>query len=744
VASVGPIQVMTRIGGTPGAPPTLLPGQLAYNQPDVTDPTVPGDILYIGDGLNVTELVGRDRQVELWGDQTITGQKTIDISDLKITGGEANDFLTTDGQGNLAFSNVVPGGGLTQVTTDGVTLSGLGTSASPLSVVPETVAVATDGTTIIGTGTATSPLQAVIPAHVASFNTRTGAVVLTLGDITGAGGAPLASPDFTGIPTGPTPTAGTSTSQLATTAFVTAAIGAIPSGVASFNGRTGIVTLALTDVTGVGGAPLASPALTGTPTAPTPTAGNSSASIATTAFVAGAIAAIPVGVTSFNTRTGAVSLTLGDVTGVGGAPLASPAFTGTPTVPTASAGTNTTQAASTAFVTAAVAASVTGVTAGTGLTGGGTSGNVTLALATPVSVADGGTAATTPAGALSSLGAAPLASPALTGTPTAPTASAGTDNTQIATTAFVTTAISGITAGVTSFNTRTGTVTLELSDITGAGGAPLASPSLTGTPTAPTAAAGTNSTQIATTAFIGTALGSYLPLSGGTLSGNLTMGSGAVITTVSGTTLTLAATAAGVSVTGGGINISGGGVNATNGFFSSGGNITLTGGGNIIVGAAGVAGGGLVIQSAGGSLNLYDSNGGTFFWSDNSQNGTRVWSNANNFGVFQMDLSGNLVITGSLTQGSDEAHKTNIAPLRDGIDLIRRLIPKSFSWKSNPEKTNWGFVAQDVEGVIPAAVSRAPAGGGEVRMGLDITAILAALTLAVQQLDERLSAALGA
>lgn len=41
------------------------------------------------------------------------------------------------------------------------------------------------------------------------------------------------------------------------------------------------------------------------------------------------------------------------------APLASPALTGTPTVPTAAGGTNTTQAASTAFVTAAVAASVT-------------------------------------------------------------------------------------------------------------------------------------------------------------------------------------------------------------------------------------------------------------------------------------------------------------------------------------------------------------------------------------------------
>jgi hypothetical protein len=51
--------------------------------------------------------------------------------------------------------------------------------------------------------------------------------------------------------------------------------------------------------------------------------------------------------------------------------------------------------------------------------------------------------------------------------------------------------------------------------------APLASPALTGTPTAPTASNGTNTTQIATTAFVQTALGSYLPLAGGTLTGAL-------------------------------------------------------------------------------------------------------------------------------------------------------------------------------------------------------------------------------
>ena len=46
---------------------------------------------------------------------------------------------------------------------------------------------------------------------------------------------------------------------------------------------------------------------------------------------------------------------------LGAAPLASPTFTGTPAAPTAAGGTNTTQLATTAFVTSAVASAVTGV-----------------------------------------------------------------------------------------------------------------------------------------------------------------------------------------------------------------------------------------------------------------------------------------------------------------------------------------------------------------------------------------------
>jgi hypothetical protein len=114
------------------------------------------------------------------------------------------------------------------------------------------------------------------------------------------------------------------------------------------------------------------------------------------------------------------------------APLASPALTGAPTAPTATAGTNTTQLATTAFVQAAVS-------------GGGTSaasetvaGIVELATATETTAGIDDTRAVHPAGLKVELDKkAPLASPALTGTPTAPTATTGTSSTQLATTAFV-------------------------------------------------------------------------------------------------------------------------------------------------------------------------------------------------------------------------------------------------------------------------------------------------------------------
>jgi hypothetical protein len=139
--------------------------------------------------------------------------------------------------------------------------------------------------------------------------------------------APLASPALTGTPTAPTAAPATNTTQIATTAFVQAALSGAGMGDMSKsvydttnNGKVDVAETAeavpwtgvtgkpstfapathahvTSDITGLDAAlaakaPLASPALTGTPTAPTAAGGTNSTQLATTAFVAAAITAV--------------------------------------------------------------------------------------------------------------------------------------------------------------------------------------------------------------------------------------------------------------------------------------------------------------------------------------------------------------------------------------------------------------------------------------------------------------------
>lgn len=99
-------------------------------------------------------------------------------------------------------------------------------------------------------------------------------------------------------------------------------------------------------------ADLASPALTGTPVAPTAAAGTNTTQIATTAFVQGAVTAAKVDT----------------------------ALTGTPTAPTAAVNTNTTQVATTAFVVAQIADDAPTKT------GGGASGTWDIEAATVTTI----------------------------------------------------------------------------------------------------------------------------------------------------------------------------------------------------------------------------------------------------------------------------------------------------------------------------------------------------------------------
>jgi hypothetical protein len=601
---------------------------------------------------------------------------------------------------------------------------------------------------------------------VASFNGRTGPVTLGPWDILYAGGAPLWSPQFGGAPTAPTPEPAACGNQIATAAFVKLAISEgfdAANFVDSFNGRTGAVVLQAADVTALTlpYAPIDSPNFTGYATSLTPPPGTSTGQIATTAFVMNAVADSVTGVATFNTRSGNVVLLAADLTAAGGALLNSPAFTGSPTALTPPPGDNSLRLATTAFVAASGVGSF-----------------------------------------------APLNSPAFTGVPTGPTAPVGTQTTQLATTEFVMNEINAVNAGVISFNGRTGAITLLANDISAAGGATLASPVFTGTPTAPTRLPGDSSGALATTAFVtaainalpavplpsngnplingavtpgtavtfsrsdhvhptdttraaASALANYLPLAGGTLTGQLNGTTGLFSGGVTGSNLGVANGSIQVNV-GAAANpvlfLNDGSTNRTSFFFSiasgqstwsdnySGSAITMGPGASMNLSAATVTTAGAL--TTGGQLDIAGfvlTNSGGYLYSTSGFMAPVVrWSNANGLlnpnGNSAMQDIANMTIAANGSSpsgiafqatnaagtvgyfiwtdaGSDIRIKHNIAPSDvDALEAVLSIPVRQFDFDQRASDalrgptpaqrvTSYhvplGLVAQEVQGLIP-------------------------------------------
>jgi hypothetical protein len=200
------------------------------------------------------------------------------------------------------------------------------------------------------------------------------------------------------------------------------------------------------------------------------------------------------------------------------ADIASPTFTGTPSAPTASAGTNTTQLATTAFVEAAVAALVDSAP-----------GAINTLNELAAAINDDASFSTTITNSIAAVQAdvdqneldSDNAEAALSGRITTLEADPTTQTAVDAKLDASAVSAYGLTlvddADATAARTTLGlgsvdntadsakpisTATQSALDLK----APLASPALTGTPTAPTAAADTNTTQVATTAYVQTEL----------------------------------------------------------------------------------------------------------------------------------------------------------------------------------------------------------------------------------------------
>ena len=97
------------------------------------------------------------------------------------------------------------------------------------------------------------------------------------------------------------------------------------------------------------------------------------------------------------------------------------------------------------------------------------------------------------------------------------------------------------------------------------------------------------------------------------------------------------------------------------------------------------------------------------------------------------------VASAALGLFSDERLKRDVNAIEDAITLLKKTRPVSYYYKQrnglNPERLHHGFIAQELQGVLPNAVYTEDVSG---MLQVDLFDLIGLLTRAVQQLDERL------
>lgn len=325
------IQLKRRVSGVAGAPAALKSGELAHNEVD--------DTLYVGKGddgagnaTSVVPMAGSGGFLALVGTQTVGGAKTFSLVPKSAQDASAATDLVRKSQFDtglatkaaLSHAHAIADVTGLQPALDGKLASSATAVAATKLATARTITLAGD---LSGSVSFDGSANVTLTAAVADDSHAH--VITNVDGLQAAldGKAPLASPALTGAPTAPTATAGTSTTQLATTAFVQAALSGMGAGDmlkstydTTANGKVDVAELAeavpwagiigkptsfapaahahaISEVTGLqtaldAKAPLASPALSGTPTAPTAAVGTNTTQLATTGFVAAAIGAL--------------------------------------------------------------------------------------------------------------------------------------------------------------------------------------------------------------------------------------------------------------------------------------------------------------------------------------------------------------------------------------------------------------------------------------------------------------------
>lgn len=108
------------------------------------------------------------------------------------------------------------------------------------------------------------------------------------------------------------------------------------------------------------------------------------------------------------------------------------------------------------------------------------------------------------------------------------------------------------------------------------------------------------------------------------------------------------------------------------------------------------------------------------------------------------DIRSNANNATSYNTSSDYRLKKDVVDIEDGIELIRQLRPKRFKFIDDPTETVFdGFLAHEVQDIVPVAVSGAKDAVGEnghpMYQQIDTSWMVALLTAGIKELDRRLT-----
>ena len=128
--------------------------------------------------------------------------------------------------------------------------------------------------------------------------------------------------------------------------------------------------------------------------------------------------------------------------------------------------------------------------------------------------------------------------------------------------------------------------------------------------------------------------------------------------------------------------------------------------------------------------------------------GLQIYSTAASAYRFYVDMAGTIHATStSITAISDVSLKTNVKPLETGLAEVMALQPRRFDWIDGNATNVVGFIAQEVESVLPDLVAPFKYNEEETKLGLKMGDMIPTLVKAIQELSaevEALKAKVGA